>query len=507
MRIMYNQQLVNMKNIKSIGSEYEEYLHDESRLTGVAEYLVFARSEEDIRETLRFCKDNKFTLTIQGSRTGITGGSVPEGGLILNLERMNRIRGIRQDENGNYFLRCEPGLKLAELREILTHRQLDTSDFSPEEHLTWNKFTKAGRYIFPPDPTETTASLGGMASCNASGARNLKYGATRQWISNLKVIRINEEQSEAILPDYGERFNFNNVKNAAGYYLGKSARDFEHYIGAEGTLGIISELEIKLIRKPEHCWGVMQFFAGEIAAVNFSEKLRMQKYAASAIEYFDNNALDLLRINRQLWDALPEMQNNWAFGIYYEYEGDDEELLEEAVFSAGELAEEFGSSDSDCWFVNNDSGIEHLKEFRHAVPEAINEELDKLRRKDNRIAKISTDLAVPDGNLQKLLSIYRQAEQSGWRVIVFGHIGNNHLHTNILPANYAKYLEGRQITESWAKLAVEMGGSVSGEHGIGKIKRGLLKLMYGSEGMRIFRHVKELFDPEWLLNRGNIIER
>ncbi|MDP8221466.1 MAG: FAD-binding oxidoreductase [Candidatus Stygibacter frigidus] len=495
-----------MEIIKS-KSKLAEYLHDESRLSGNAEYLVFARTAADIQEAVNYCLEHQLVLTIQGSRTGITGGSVPESGMILNLEKMNKITGIRKDTKGNYYLRCEPGLKLVELREVLNKRQYDTSIWVADDKVVWREFSRLGRYIFPPDPTESSASLGGMASCNASGARSYKYGAMRQWISQVKTInpqkpaqRIKPSEYQINLPD-------KDVKNAAGYYLREDSRDFDIYIGAEGTLAVITELEIKLISKPAHCWGVLQFFASESAAMDFCEGLKLLKYQASAIEYFDHNALMLLRGNRQLWQSLPDLQDNWKFAVYYEFEGDDAEILENAVFAAGDLAEEFGSQESDCWFVDTESGVEQLKEFRHAVPEAINKELDKIRMIDPRISKISTDLAVPAGCLGNILKLHRQAQEQGWRIIVFGHIGNDHLHTNILPSDYESWLAGKELVKSWAEAAVKLGGSVSGEHGIGKIKRDLLELMYGPEGLALFKNIKLQFDPQWLLNRGNIIER
>ncbi|MCF7912673.1 MAG: FAD-binding oxidoreductase [Candidatus Cloacimonetes bacterium] len=496
-----------MEIIKISGNELAEYLHDESRLSGNAEYLVFAKSEADIQDAVEFCLRRDICLTIQGSRTGITGGSVPAGGLILNLERMNKILGIRRDEAGSYFLRCEPGLKLAELREILFSRQYDISDWTAAAKIIWQEFINSGKYIFPPDPTETSASLGGMASCNASGARSYKYGATRLWLSNLKTYNLSAIKQDKLVPKPDITLPSKGVKNAAGYYLSESSRDFDLYIGAEGTLAIITELEIKLLPKPAHCWGVIQFFAGETAAVAFCEELKQQSYTASALEYFDHNALNLLRKYRQMWDTLPEMASNWKNAVYYEYEGDETELIEEAVFKAGDLAEKAGSSESNCWFADAEAGIQQLKNFRHAVPEAINAELDVIRQKDDRISKISTDLAVPAGYLHKMLRLYRQAEQDGWQVIAFGHIGNDHLHTNILVSDYQKWLSAKKLVIEWAKAAIAAGGSVSGEHGIGKIKRDLLQLMYGEKGIACFRSIKQQFDPDWILNRGNIIER
>jgi D-lactate dehydrogenase (cytochrome) len=497
---------IGMGIIKSITENEADYLRDESRLVGKAEYICFAREECDIHSAIAFCRGKGVPFTIQGSRTGITGGCVPEEGLVLNMEKMNKVIGIRQDAEGNFYLRCQPGLKLIELNAILARKELDTTKFSQSKQEIWRNFVKSGSYIFPPDPTETTASLGGMASCNASGARSFYYGATRRWISDMKVVVLNLRADISSFAEAGEKYLLKNIKSTAGYYLSVSSRDFDHFIGAEGTLGIITELELRLLKKPSYCWGVMQFFGGEESALAFVEELKQMAFLPAAIEYFDSNSLNLLRMSRHLWDTLPQMEASWHCGVYYEYESDDEENLEEAVFSAAAISQKSGSSESDCWFADTEVVIRQLKEFRHAVPEAINEELDKIRRIDKRIAKISTDFSVPEGSLRDMIIQYRLAEQKGWRVIVFGHIGNNHLHTNILPGDYEEYLKGRRLAEEWSIKAVQLGGSVSGEHGIGKIKHGLLKIMYSAEALNIFRGVKKEFDPEWLINRGNIID-
>lgn len=493
-----------MKEIKKFTEEFAEYLKDESRLEGKADYISFPEREADVIDIVRHCQREKLPLTIQGSRTGITGGSVPEGGIVLNLEKMNRILGIRKDPKGNWYLRCQPGLKLLELRQILADRHsLDITDWQEVDKQLWSEFSRECEYFYPPDPTETSASLGGMAACNASGARSFKYGATRNWISNLKVVSLRKVSIDEL--DLNSAIQIKDgMKNAAGYYLKAKSRRFDHFIGSEGTLGVITELELKLERKPAYCWGVLQFFGKESQAICFSEQLR-KAHQASALEYFGKNSLQLLRKHPHLWKGLPGLKTGWLAGVYYEFESDAEEEVEEFVFSAGELAETFGSSESDCWIVDTGKGIDQLKEFRHAVPEAINHELDELKQLDKRLAKISTDLVVPEGKLEKMVDLYRQAEQTGWAVFVFGHIGDNHLHTNILPQNYREYIKGKEIVEDWAKEAVSAGGSVSGEHGIGKAKKTLLQMMYGNAGIEVFKKVKDIYDPNWLLNRGNML--
>jgi D-lactate dehydrogenase (cytochrome) len=248
----------------------------------------------------------------------------------------------------------------------------------------------------------------------------------------------------------------------------------------------------------------MEFFRDENAAVVFCEQLRSMDILPDAIEYFDKAALDLLRQNRHLWQELPELKDNWQQAVYYEYSGDDEDILEKTAFKASDLAQEYGSGENDCWIVDKKADIEKMKLFRHAVPEAINMKLDALKLTFPDIAKISTDLAVPDDFLKEMLSYYRQAKEDGWDVIVFGHIGNNHLHTNIIPHNYEQYLEAHKLAKEWAKTAVKSGGTVSGEHGIGKSKTELLKIMFTKPELNKMKQIKQKFDPEGIFNPANI---
>ncbi|MBR6025309.1 MAG: FAD-binding oxidoreductase, partial [Firmicutes bacterium] len=155
-----------MAEIKKYTDEYELYLRDESRSTGYADYICFAKSEDDIKEAIKFCYDNNMRLTVQGGSTGLAAGAVPYGGLVLNLSRMKRFISERE-EGGRLFMTYEPGILLSELREDLAKRHPD--------------------YFFAPDPTETGASLGGMLACNASGACSFMYGATRNHINGLKI--------------------------------------------------------------------------------------------------------------------------------------------------------------------------------------------------------------------------------------------------------------------------------------------------------------------------------
>ena len=169
---------------------------------------------------------------------------------------------------------------------------------------------------------------------------------------------------------------------------------------------------------------------------------------------------------------------------------------------------EAGGADlDDTWFADGEREIERFKGIRHAVPEAVNMLIGRRRRNISGLTKLGTDLAVPDDCLRRVMEMYhRDLQKAGLEYVIFGHIGNNHLHVNILPRTPDDYRLGKSLYLEWAREVVAMGGTVSAEHGIGKLKREMLEIMYGKNGIEQMRRIKALFDPRFLLNRGNLFE-
>jgi D-lactate dehydrogenase (cytochrome) len=511
------------KILANVERDYPDYLRDESRRTGKADSISFPKTEDELKEHIGFAREHEMPVTVQGARTGIAGGAVPEGGHIINLSRMTKILRLRHDPAQNaYFVTVQPGLLLSELRTALSKRDFAGAATDNEPWTTDNP------HFFPPDPTETSASLGGMAACNASGARTFFYGPTRAYVERARVVLVDGSvlslqrgaqkctgRSFSITTDSGRviagktpSYKMPDVKNAAGYFAEDNMDVLDLFIGSEGTLGVLSEIEIRLVPAPKALWGVMTFFPSEDSAIRFVLETRAKTPKPVALEFFNKGVLDLLREqkkNNPAFAEIPDMPQAWHTAVYVEYHGDDEATVENAVMMMSEIMVEAGADADATWVASDERELERLKKFRHSAPEAVNLRIDEKRKKEPQLTKLGTDLAVPDSRLQDVMAMYhRDLDASGLEFVMFGHIGNNHIHVNIIPNTLAEYQNGKELYLKWAHAVVEMGGTVSAEHGVGKLKTALLREMYGENGIGEMRSVKELFDPDNLLGRGNL---
>jgi len=221
-----------------------------------------------------------------------------------------------------------------------------------------------------------------------------------------------------------------------------------------------------------------------------------------------DDTLDLLRRQREAnpaFQEIPAMPGAWHTAVYVEFHGDSDDAVENAVMQMSEAMVDCGGDAAATWISSDEREMERLKTFRHAVPEAVNLLIDERRKREPGLTKLGTDLAVPDDALEEVIALYHKGlEEERLEYIMFGHVGNNHLHVNIIPNTMAEYERGKKLYLRWAHEVVIMGGTVSAEHGIGKLKTALLREMYGAEGIRQMQDVKRAFDPDGMLNPGNL---
>ena len=493
--------------VKSEQDAIQSFLADASNLAGGhASRVILPESSEEVAEALARASRERTPVTVAGAGTGIVGGRVPFGGVVLSTERLNRVvEVVREDGGGRATVGA--GVVLSDLQREARARGL----------------------LYPPDPTESSCYIGGTVATNASGARTFKYGPTRKYVRRLKValatgdvldLRRGEiyadgegrlrvpldggRMIEARLPSFAMP---STRKHAAGYYVAKGMDLVDLFVGSEGTLGVVTEVEVSLLPLPEGVLAGVVFFLEEESLLSFvrearERSLRTRESAresvaagldARALEYFDAEALSFLR------ERYPLVPARAAGAVFFEQETTEE--TEEALM--GEwlgLVEDHGALADESWFGTNEHDRAEMRAFRHALPVMVNEWLARHGRR-----KVSTDMAVPDAAFPEMLRFYKETlRASRLAYVIFGHIGDNHVHVNILPSDDLEQLAARDTYARFVERAVRLGGTVSAEHGVGKIKREYLRALYGERHLREMAELKRAFDPACVLGRGNI---
>lgn len=521
--------------IKTQPDEIQDYLSDASYVRGGnAERVLFPEKAGEVADILAEATRTKTPVTVSGAGTGTVAGRVPFGGIVIATDRLSHIKTVARDENGGLAV-AEAGVRLIDLQRA----------------------AESDGLFYPPDPTERTCFLGGTIATNASGSRTFKYGATRNYVARLKIALatgdvIDLRRGELKADQNGEfaiplssgsaikaklpTYQMPNVrKHASGYFVARGMDVVDLFIGSEGTLGVIVEAEVRLLPKPEGLLSGVVFFESEDDVLGFVREARerslgtrgtspavkeralseppglaggpplsfsvssgksdSQPVDARALEYFDSESLKFLR---QRYETIPEQ----AIGAIF-FEQETTPATEESQMSEWlELTERHRALGEQSWFATNEQDHAKLREFRHALPVLMNEWFAKFKQR-----KVSTDMAVPDDSFAEMLSFYRGALRGGdLRYTIFGHIGDNHVHVNILPRDEDEGAKAREIYRSFIRRAVELGGTISAEHGIGKLKREYLKELYGEEHLREMAKLKQVFDPEGILGRGNMFE-
>jgi FAD/FMN-containing dehydrogenase len=442
------------------------YLEDASGLHGHAERVLTPADEAGVAAALREASAAGVPVTVGGAGTGVTGGRVPFGGWVLSLEKLTRLE-------------VHPGYAVAGAGVLL--RDLHAA-------------AQASGQFYPPDPTETGASIGGTIATNASGSRSFRYGSTRRWVESLRVVLADGSVREFAR---GQAIDFEPpaiplpevTKNTAGYLLRPGMDWVDLFCGSEGTLAVITEARVRLLPAPKAVLAGVVFFPDDDSALDAVDAWR----DARMLEYFDVHSLRLMR------SRFPEIPEKAAAALLIEQELESEEDPEidrwlERIEEAGALAE-------DSWFALSANDRERFRRFRHGLPEIVN---DTVRR--SGAMKMNTDYAVPLAQNRAMLAYYRRRleEEFPGRYVIFGHIGDAHVHINLFsdPANPE---HAKEVLADLARHAVSLGGTVSAEHGLGKRKAHLLEMQYRRQDLEAMRAVKRRLDPGNILGRGTLL--
>jgi len=522
-----------VEGFEQIKAEYSAYLSDESKLSAQPFDLLFIpKNEAELAVVIREMADRKIPMTIAGARTGLVGGCVPREGALISLERLDSVEGVFYDDLAEEWrVRAQTSVSLKALDGMLRLKKFPTLENHPDaavqaglERLKKDPHS----YVYPPDPTEMSASLGGSVVTNASGARTYRYGPTRAWVRGLRLFLANGEYLDiprgkyfaspagrfVVYDSKGAASTFHipdyplpKTKSTTGLYTAPQMDLIDLVIGSEGIFGVVTRVDVALIRREDKI-SIVQFVKDDEQAVRLTGALRADgRLQLDFLEFYSANALELLR-ERQKHEpstvGMPPLPEYAGAAVFYELSFNPR-AVEVDFHALEETTTACGASFEQTWIGYEPRELDRFKVFRHMIPESVNDILSERKKTYPGLHKLGTDLAVPDEHLGDMWRLYREGcEGLGLEWLGFGHIGNNHIHVNILPRDMEDLKKGLELYGQFAKKAVAYGGAVSAEHGVGKIKTKFFNLMFTDEQISQMKQIKAALDPQGLFNPGDI---
>lgn len=431
------------------------YCYDATRERYKPDAVIYPRNESDVQEILKYCNENLISIVPRGAGSGFTGGALPaNGGIILALEK--HFNNILEIDEKNLIARVQPGVVNKIFQKEVEKRGL----------------------FYPPDPaSQEYSTLGGNVSENAGGMRAAKYGITKDYVMALRAVLPNGEVIRA-----GKK----TIKDVAGYNIAGIL------IASEGTLAVITELTLKLIPKPKLKKSAMGVFPSIETAMNAVYKSMASGVTPVAMEFLDN--LSICAVEDKFNKGLPR---NAGAILITQVDGDVESILDSQLEKLESKFKENGCT-----------------EFKIAASEQEQEDLWFARRVASQSInvygkkKLNEDITVPRSRLPELLEkITKIGQKYNFKVPCFGHTGDGNVHTNVMvpnPSDKEELQRGYECIEEIFKVAIELEGTLSGEHGIGLSKAPFMKLAFSEAEMDLFRAVKKAFDPNNILNPGKM---
>jgi glycolate oxidase len=438
--------------------DLQRYGRDETPgLAHPADLVVRPQNAEEVAVLLRYATENALPLIPRGAGTGVVGGALPmEGGIVLSLEKMNRIVEI---DEGNMMAVVEPAVITGELQREVEARGL----------------------FYPPDPASLdSCSIGGNVATGAGGPRAVKYGVTKDYVCGLEVVVPTGE----VL-----RLGGKIVKNATGYHL------LDLFVGSEGTLGVITEITLRLLTLPPCRTNLLVPFRDLQEASEAVAAIVRSRRLPSVLEFMDSGSL---LASRRFLDREFPFADAGAH-LLIEIDGDGKEAVQAAYEAIGEICLEHGAED--VLVADTRSAQERLWEARRAIGEAVKSQNRDVGKQDVVVPR----MAIPE-LVRRLNGI---GAESGVSVVCFGHAGDGNVHVNMLQGDLEdEEWRGRlaALYPSVIETVYSLGGVLSGEHGIGWLKKGHLARFLPAKHLELLRGIKRTFDPAGILNPGKVID-
>lgn len=458
----------NFEKFKSIvGSNYiladEEsilhYGHDETeKLQYYPELILKPASTNEIAAIMQLCNENKIHVTPRGAGTGLSGGALPHlGGVVLSTERLNKILQI--DER-NLQVITEPGV----ITEVLQNAVKDLGLF------------------YPPDPSSKgSCFIGGNIAENSGGPKAVKYGVVKDYVLNLEVV----------LPS-GEIIwtGANVLKNSTGYNL------TQLIVGSEGTLGIVTKIVLKLIPYPKYDLLMLVPFSSLENASAAVSAIFIAGFVPSALELIEIDALKI--VSEMVGNSSIPVNDSIAAHLIIEVDGNNQDVLMNDIEAIAELLSQFDAGE--IFFADDAQQKNELWKLRRRAAEAV-----KLNG-----YTIEEDTVVPRAELPALIKGVKElGKLNGFKVVCYGHAGDGNLHIRInhpTIKNSHGNPEMTAILTSLFELVKNLGGTISGEHGIGLIQKPYIKTVFKEANLRLMCEIKKSFDPNNILNAGKIFD-
>jgi glycolate oxidase len=455
-------QLAFFKELLPLGNfvsseQLSEYGHDETEDLNFPPAIVLKPTKvEEIASIMRYCHEHRIPVTPAGARTGLSGGALPiHGGVLLSMEKFNRILEI--DEK-NHQVTTEPGVITQVLQNAVKEKGL----------------------FYPPDPaSKGSCFIGGNVSENSGGPKAVKYGVTKDYVLNLEVV----------LPT-GEVIwtGANVLKNATGYNL------TQLLVGSEGTLGIITKIVLRLIPHPTTDMLMLVPFFDAQKACEAVAAIFQAGITPSGLEFMERDAL--------LWtqdftkDYSIKVAANHQAHLLIEVDGFDAEVLMQECEKILSVLEKFETDE--VLFAESEAQKNTLWSLRRKVGEAV---------KSQSIYK-EEDTVVPRFELPQLLFHVKEiGKKYGFHSVCYGHAGDGNLHVNIIKGNLSDEQWDTELPKAIRELfteVVKLGGTISGEHGIGLVQKNYMDIAFPEVALNLMRSIKTVFDPKGILNPGKI---